>query len=220
MERWAIAEARLDWHLIKQHGIDECVQMPNLSYNPRLRIGAKLWCNDRQHGLLKLLYTACKERGPCSERDVTCVPVTAGHIFMMPQTGEVSKHFHPLCWQWFIAQVGKPTDIQSSGLATVARAPCAANSPTGSGKTLAASFTAIDKLMSGAWPTGGLRVVYLSPLKALGTDVRNLTGPLQALASAFVDAGERAPPSESQPGVATPIVVNVHGNYATHRKSW
>ena len=47
--------------------------------------------------------------------------------------------------------------------------------PTGSGKTLAAFLSAIDRLS--AAPGEGLRVLYVSPLKALNYDMeRNLRG--------------------------------------------
>ena len=55
--------------------------------------------------------------------------------------------------------------------------------PTGSGKTLAAFLFAIDRLTRA--PGRGLRVLYVSPLKALNYDVeRNLRGPLAGLQSA------------------------------------
>ena len=54
--------------------------------------------------------------------------------------------------------------------------------PTGSGKTLAAFLYAIDRLTP--QPGEGLRVLYVSPLKALNYDVeRNLRGPLAGLQS-------------------------------------
>ena len=54
--------------------------------------------------------------------------------------------------------------------------------PTGSGKTLAAFLTGIDRL--DASPGEGLRLLYVSPLKALNYDVeRNLRGPLAGLGS-------------------------------------
>src|SRR5262249_39956506 len=56
--------------------------------------------------------------------------------------------------------------------------------PTGSGKTLAAFLSAIDRLT--ATPGNGLRVLYVSPLKALNYDVeRNLRGPLAGLESSL-----------------------------------
>ena len=54
--------------------------------------------------------------------------------------------------------------------------------PTGSGKTLAAFLYGIDRLDS--TPGQGLRLLYISPLKALNYDVeRNLRGPLAGIQS-------------------------------------
>ncbi|MGB8004058.1 MAG: DEAD/DEAH box helicase, partial [Gaiellaceae bacterium] len=54
--------------------------------------------------------------------------------------------------------------------------------PTGSGKTLAAFLYGIDRLNSE--PGEGLRLIYVSPLKALNYDIeRNLRGPLAGLQS-------------------------------------
>ncbi|KAB2958374.1 MAG: DEAD/DEAH box helicase, partial [Thermoanaerobaculia bacterium] len=54
--------------------------------------------------------------------------------------------------------------------------------PTGSGKTLAAFLWALDRLLTGAWEGGALRVLYVSPLKALNSDIeRNLRAPLLEL---------------------------------------
>ncbi|WP_288923828.1 DEAD/DEAH box helicase, partial [uncultured Bifidobacterium sp.] len=66
--------------------------------------------------------------------------------------------------------------------------------PTGSGKTLSAFLYAIDRLMNRASeagetgrsrkPTKGVKVLYVSPLKALGVDVaRNLETPLAGIAA-------------------------------------
>lgn len=71
--------------------------------------------------------------------------------------------------------------------------------PTGSGKTLAAFLTAIDRLFfNSPTVTGepaaepGIRVVYVSPLKALGVDVdRNLRAPIAGL-RAFAEREESA----------------------------
>src|SRR5204863_9236010 len=54
--------------------------------------------------------------------------------------------------------------------------------PTGSGKTLAAFLYGIDRL--NPTPGRGLRLLYVSPLKALNYDIeRNLRGPLAGLES-------------------------------------
>ena len=68
--------------------------------------------------------------------------------------------------------------------------------PTGSGKTLAAFLWAIDRLHhAGADAvTAGTKVVYLSPLKALGVDVeRNLRAPLVGIARTAAAHGLEVP---------------------------
>ena len=69
-------------------------------------------------------------------------------------------------------------------------------SPTGSGKTLAAFLWAIDELMTRPRRSRkpGVAVLYISPMKALGTDVaRNLQGPLEGIAERFARQGRKAP---------------------------
>ena len=67
--------------------------------------------------------------------------------------------------------------------------------PTGSGKTLAAFLYGIDRLNEA--PGAGLRLLYVSPLKALNYDVeRNLRGPLAGLQSELtvgVRTGDTSP---------------------------
>ncbi len=100
--------------------------------------------------------------------------------------------FHPLVRQWFAERVGAPTEVQRLAWPRIAAgAHVLVTAPTGSGKTLAAFLWAIDKLATGAWPGGATRVLYVSPLKALNTDVRrNLLGPLEELRTRFDAAGE------------------------------
>jgi len=103
--------------------------------------------------------------------------------------------FHPLTTAWFAAHVGKPTDIQRQAWPRIAAGEhVLAVAPTGSGKTLTAFLSALDALATGTWPTGRVSVVYVSPLKALGNDVRrNLIAPLAGLRRAFEAAGEAFP---------------------------
>ncbi|WP_034268953.1 DEAD/DEAH box helicase [Actinospica robiniae] len=65
--------------------------------------------------------------------------------------------------------------------------------PTGSGKTLAAFLAALDRLAYGPGPEDPklrCRVLYVSPLKALGVDVeRNLRAPLAGLRQEAMRAG-------------------------------
>ena len=84
---------------------------------------------------------------------------------------------HPIIQEWFLSKFGSPTEPQEEGwphiLAEKTTLICA---PTGSGKTLAAFLTCIDRLVRKAL-TGALQdkteVLYVSPLKALGNDIRN-----------------------------------------------
>lgn len=92
---------------------------------------------------------------------------------------------------WFADALGAPTEVQVRAWAAIAAGDNAlVIAPTGSGKTLAAFLWAIDTLMAekarvaeaGKKWVRGVRVLYVSPLKALGADVdRNLQGPLTAI---------------------------------------
>src|SRR6184192_2162347 len=91
--------------------------------------------------------------------------------------------FSPETRAWFERSFDAPTPAQVQGWPVIASgAHTLIQAPTGSGKTLAAFLYAIDRLT--AVPGGGLRVLYVSPLKALNYDVeRNLRGPLAGLQS-------------------------------------
>jgi ATP-dependent Lhr-like helicase len=68
------------------------------------------------------------------------------------------------------------------------------SAPTGTGKTLAAFLWGINQLVTGSLRTGKVRILYVSPLKALNNDIqRNLLAPLSALESVFRQAGEALP---------------------------
>ena len=103
--------------------------------------------------------------------------------------------FHPIVRQWFAERVGEPTAVQRFAWERIAAGEhVLATAPTGSGKTLAAFLWAIDRLLTGALPAGAVRVLYVSPLKALGNDIRrNLTVPLTELRERFDAAGSPMP---------------------------
>src|SRR5947208_3611307 len=84
---------------------------------------------------------------------------------------------------WFEGTFDGPTPAQALGWPAIARGGhTLIQAPTGSGKTLAAFLYGIDKL--NAAPGRGLRLLYVSPLKALNYDIeRNLRGPLAGLRS-------------------------------------
>src|SRR5579884_1287777 len=91
--------------------------------------------------------------------------------------------FSPATGEWFRRAFAEPTPAQARGWPVIASGKhTLIQAPTGSGKTLAAFLSAIDRLNTS--PGEGLRVVYVSPLKALNYDVeRNLRGPLAGLGS-------------------------------------
>jgi ATP-dependent Lhr-like helicase len=105
--------------------------------------------------------------------------------------------FHPVVARWFATRLGEPTEVQRRAWPAIAHGEhVLATAPTGSGKTLAAFLWALDRLLAGVWGAGAVRVLYVSPLKALNNDVeRNLLAPLAELAAAFAAAGvPHAPP--------------------------
>jgi ATP-dependent Lhr-like helicase len=99
--------------------------------------------------------------------------------------------FHPLVREWFLGRYGEPTAVQSAAWPAIASGKhVLAIAPTGSGKTLTAFLGAISRIASGELPSAGLSVLYVSPLKALGEDVRrNLESPLGELAGLFASHG-------------------------------
>ena len=108
----------------------------------------------------------------------------------------MTEIFHPLIHAFFKEEIGEPTEIQRQAWPRIAAGEhVLAVAPTGSGKTLTAFLWALDRLLTGAWTPQHTRVLYISPLKALGSDVRrNLELPLAALHQRFKDAGLDPPP--------------------------
>ncbi|MEM7585137.1 MAG: DEAD/DEAH box helicase [Acidobacteriota bacterium] len=103
--------------------------------------------------------------------------------------------FHPLIQQWFTRDVGEPTDVQAQAWPRIAASEhVLISAPTGSGKTLTAFLWALNQLLTGAWDGGQVRVLYVSPLRALNTDIRrNLQAPLEALRERFREAEVEVP---------------------------
>ncbi|MFH2063635.1 MAG: DEAD/DEAH box helicase [Pseudomonadota bacterium] len=99
--------------------------------------------------------------------------------------------FHPTIAGWFEGTLGLPTDIQQIAWPKIADSEhVLITAPTGSGKTLTAFLWAIHQLMTGVWPGGQVRVIYVSPSKALNNDVqKNLIQPLSELQERFEKEG-------------------------------
>ncbi|MFM1892719.1 MAG: hypothetical protein RLZ44_1796, partial [Pseudomonadota bacterium] len=84
---------------------------------------------------------------------------------------------------WFEQNFAAPTPVQARGWPIIqSGAHVLLTAPTGSGKTLAAFLWAIDRVGAEPAATPGVRVLYVSPLKALVYDVeRNLRAPLAGI---------------------------------------
>jgi len=107
-------------------------------------------------------------------------------------------NFHPLVSRWFTEDVGEPTSAQRRGWDAIqAGHHTLIAAPTGSGKTLAAFLTAIDALVCEGLASplpDEVRVVYVSPLKALSADIhKNLAEPRRALRRRAEEAGLDVP---------------------------
>jgi ATP-dependent Lhr-like helicase len=108
------------------------------------------------------------------------------------------ESFHPAVRTWFDRVFDSPTLAQSRGWAEIlAGRDTLIAAPTGSGKTLAAFLASVDALIhrAQAGQLGeGVDVVYVSPLKALSSDVqKNLDAPLAGIADAARERGLALP---------------------------
>lgn len=103
--------------------------------------------------------------------------------------------FHPIIASWFSDKYCSPTDIQLKAWPIIANGNhTLISAPTGTGKTLTAFLWAINQLLTGFWESGTVRVLYISPLKALNTDIKeNLMVPLHELQELFLSAGIQIP---------------------------
>ncbi|MEM6302559.1 MAG: DEAD/DEAH box helicase, partial [Pseudomonadota bacterium] len=124
--------------------------------------------------------------------------------------------FHPCTRTWFAEAFANPTRVQlESWPALFEQESALLLAPTGSGKTLAAFLAAIDRLLfastgkaqrsqslsskptrksaagrAGTEAKDGVKVIYISPLKALGVDVdRNLRAPLAGISAVAAREG-------------------------------
>ena len=107
---------------------------------------------------------------------------------------------------WFERAFAAPTPAQEAAWPAIASgAHVLVQAPTGSGKTLAAFLLGLDRL--DRTPGEGLRLLYVSPLKALNYDIeRNLRAPLAGLRSRLtvgVRTGD-TPQRERQQMLRTP----------------
>jgi ATP-dependent helicase Lhr and Lhr-like helicase len=111
----------------------------------------------------------------------------------------VLRAFSPAVASWFGETFVEPTAPQLQGWPAIQRGEhTLILAPTGSGKTLAAFLWGIDRLLTellaaidaGDESPAGIRVLYVSPLKALNNDIeRNLRTPLAGIRRAALQTG-------------------------------
>jgi ATP-dependent Lhr-like helicase len=114
--------------------------------------------------------------------------------------GDPLSLFHPAVRGWFERRFPSgPTEPQRRGWPAIARREhTLVAAPTGSGKTLAAFLVQIDALLRRSEAgelADGIRVVYVSPLKALAADIHhNLELPLTEIRALAARDGRELPP--------------------------
>jgi len=117
--------------------------------------------------------------------------------------GTVLDKFTPATRDWFTGAFPEPTAAQLGAWGAISSGSHAlVVAPTGSGKTLAAFLWSIDRLIHNHAaaastppdPKQRTRILYISPLKALGVDVeRNLRSPLVGVTQTAKRLGLPAP---------------------------
>ena len=119
----------------------------------------------------------------------------------------VLGRFHPQVATWFEEVFAEPTEVQEQAWKSISEGEnTLVVAPTGSGKTLAAFLWSLNSLVERAGQQalpidgaersthGGVRVLYISPLKALGVDVENnLRAPLAGIARVAQRLGRDMP---------------------------
>lgn len=104
-----------------------------------------------------------------------------------PDLATQFPYFHPAVAAWFQETFGEPSPPQALGWPLIAEGKnVLLLAPTGSGKTLAAFLQCLNWLYqraeAGEKLEDGVRVLYISPLKALNNDIyRNLEIPLEGI---------------------------------------
>ncbi|MFC5179575.1 ATP-dependent helicase [Nocardioides taihuensis] len=112
--------------------------------------------------------------------------------------GSALTRFSEATRTWFGAAFAEPTPAQVGAWEAISGGRHAlVVAPTGSGKTLSAFLWSIDRLLTSPPPADKrhrCRVLYISPLKALGVDVeRNLRSPLTGIRHTAERLGTRVP---------------------------
>jgi ATP-dependent helicase Lhr and Lhr-like helicase len=155
--------------------------------------GTTVTVSDDSSVAIDLPYVHGKPRPAGGLHPLTGRPSRATKLLEM----EVSTTFSPVTQAWFESTFQAPTPVQNEAWAKVAGGHnVLVVGPTGSGKTLAGFLWAIDRLATAAPvpPKERMRVLYVSPLKALAVDIeRNLRSPLTGIRGASARLGLEPP---------------------------
>jgi ATP-dependent Lhr-like helicase len=111
-------------------------------------------------------------------------PASRAAVRRRAQASDPLAPFSEPVRRWFEASFEGPTPAQTGGWKAISGgANALICAPTGSGKTLASFLWGIDRLSRTPGERGnGVRIVYVSPLKALSYDIeRNLRAPLRGI---------------------------------------
>lgn len=119
-----------------------------------------------------------------------------------PADNDILAGFDAPTRTWFRDAFEAPTPAQRAAWSSIrAGQHTLLVAPTGSGKTLAAFLSSLDRLaartpaeLASARDKGKVQVLYISPMKALASDVqRNLTAPLRGISLAAERLGAAVP---------------------------
>src|SRR5207245_2552191 len=131
-----------------------------------------------------------------NHRVLRCHPDSRSGLTSMPKVDDGLGLLLPAVARWFRSCFGEPTPPQRLGWPAIGSGRnTLLFAPTGSGKTLAAFLACLDHLWRVPRRSRGVRILYISPLKALNNDVfRNLQVPLDGIIAAAKAEGSSLPP--------------------------
>lgn len=125
---------------------------------------------------------------------------------------------------WFEKTLGEPTAVQKEAWPAIEEGKhTLVSAPTGTGKTLTAFLVFIDRFIREARKgklEEGLQLIYISPLKALATDIReNLKRPLEGIYKEELEREDGSPKAGSSIPQQIHVAVRTGDTTPTERKN-